>query len=125
MIMIKSGSMTLETVQSVPLTQWDDGSIRIKSSRLLIDMVVDAHKRGECPEEIFEAFPSDSYTVADIYAVIAYYLTNKKKIDRYMTKRENEAKKIREEIESMPGYKEKQADFRKTVLKRWEERKSA
>ncbi len=110
--------MTLETVQSVPLTQWEDGSIRVKDTRLLIDTIIHAHKQGECPEDIFESFPSDSYTIADIYAVIAYYLTHKEKIEKYLAKRNYEAKKVREEIESQPGYKENQEKMRALMLER-------
>ena len=94
--------MTLETTQTVPLTLWEDGTIRVKGTRLLIDMIVGAYNRGESPEEIFESFPSEIYTVADIYSIIAYYLTHKEKIDEYLADREKKAKKIRKEIESAP-----------------------
>ncbi len=96
--------MILDTTQTVPLTLWDDGSIRVKGTRLLIDMIVGAHNRGECPEEIFESFPSEVYTVADIYSIIGYYLQNKSKIDNYLVKREKEAEKIWKKIESDPKY---------------------
>jgi uncharacterized protein (DUF433 family) len=114
--------MTLETTQTVPLTLWKDGTIRVKGTRLLIDMIVGAHNRGECPEEIFESFPSDVYTVADIYSIIGYYLSNKSKIDKYLAKREKEAEKIRKEIESMPDYKVKTDNLRGKLLERWKER---
>ncbi|CAN5841087.1 hypothetical protein BH20ACI4_BH20ACI4_26520 [soil metagenome] len=106
----------LETTQKVPLTLWQDGTIRVKGTRLLIDMIVNAHNRGECPEEIFESFPSDIYTVADIYSIIAYYLRNKSKIDRYLAKREKEAEKIWEKIEALPNYqqnRQKLLDYKK------------
>ena len=116
--------MTLETTQKVPLTFWEDGSIRLKGTRLLLDMIVGAHQRGDCPEEIFEAFPSSKYTVADIYAVIAYYLTHKPEIDKYLAKQENDAREIREKIESMPGYRERSDELRQKMLVRWAERKN-
>lgn len=115
--------MTIETTQSVPLTVWEDGSIRVKDTRLLIDMIISAHKRGECPEEIFESFPSDSYTIADIYAVIAYFLSNKDRIEQYLEMRDKEAEEIRDKIESTPGYKEKREELRARMLGRWEVRK--
>ncbi|HLM00318.1 MAG TPA: DUF433 domain-containing protein [Pyrinomonadaceae bacterium] len=115
--------MILETTQQVPLTLWEDGSIRVKGTRLLIDMIVNAHKRGECPEEIFDAFPSDKYTIADIYSIIAYYLTHKDKIEKYLAKREKEAEEIKKEIESMPGYRQRSEDLRQKVLERWKDRK--
>ena len=115
--------MTLETTQTIPLEVWEDGTIRVKGTRLLIDMIVNAHNRGECPEEIFESFPSNEYTVADIYSIIAYYLTHKNKIDKYLAKREKEAEEIRKQIEAMPGYLEKREELRKKLLERWEKRK--
>lgn len=112
--------MTLQTTQKVPLKIWKDGSIRVKGTRLPIDRIVYAYKNGECPEDIFDSFPSDAYTVADIYSIIAYYLQNKEKIEKYLEKREEEAKKIREEIESTPGYQEKREERRQELLSRWE-----
>ncbi|MEO7674236.1 MAG: DUF433 domain-containing protein [Pyrinomonadaceae bacterium] len=96
--------MTLETTQKVPLTFWKDGSIRLKGTRLLLDTVIGAHQRGDCPEEIFEAFPSNEYTVADIYAVLAYYLSHKVKVDNHLTKRKNKAEAIWKKIESAPKH---------------------
>lgn len=109
--------MTLDAVQSVPLTQWEDGSIRVGDTRLLIDMIIYAHKRGLCPEEIYESFPSSSYSVADIYSVLAYYLTHQAEIDRYLTAREKESEEIWKTIENDP----KHLAFRTDLKKRKEE----
>lgn len=106
--------MILETTQKVPLTIWQDGTIRVKGTRLLIEMIVNAHNRGECPEEIFESFPSKIYTVADIYSVIAYYLTHKSKIDKYIAKREKEAEKFWNKIEPEPKYQARIDEFKKS-----------
>ena len=114
--------MTLETTQKIPLTIWKDGTIRVKDTRLLLDMIINAHKRGQSPEEIFDSFPSEIYTVADIYSIIAYYLTNKSKIDKYLAKREMEAKEIKSQIESAPGYKERGEKLREKLLSRWKEK---
>ncbi len=105
--------MIIQTIQKIPLTLWKDGTIRVKGTRLLIDMIVDAHQRGECPEAIFESFPSKDYTVADIYSIIAYYLQNKSKIDKYLAKREREAEKIWGKIESEPQYQARINEFKK------------
>ena len=74
--------VTLETTQTIPLTPWKDGTIRVKGSRMLVDMIIYAYKNGECPEDIFDSFPSDVYSVADIYSIIAYYLSNKEKFEK-------------------------------------------
>ena len=96
--------MILETTQKIPLTLWKDGSIRVKGTRLLIDMIINAHNRGMCPEDIYDSFPSDAYKVADIYSIIAYYLKNKAKIDNYLAKREKEAEEIWKKLESDKKY---------------------
>ncbi|MDQ3219474.1 MAG: DUF433 domain-containing protein [Acidobacteriota bacterium] len=105
--------MTLETTQKVPLTFWEDGSIRLRGTRLLLDMIVGAHQRGDCPEEIFEAFPSNEYTVADIYAVLAYYLSHKEKIDNHLAKREAKAEAIWGKIESDPIHQDRINELKK------------
>lgn len=115
---IRQRSMTLETTQKVPLIIWKDGSIRIKGTRLPIDRIVYAYKNGESPEEIFDSFPSDAYTIADIYLIIAYYLQNKERIEKYLAKRQEEADKIRQEIEVSPNYQENRTKLREKLLSR-------
>lgn len=115
---MSSYKMILETTQKVPLMLWDDGTIRVKDTRLLIDMIIGAYNRGESPEEIFESFPSDVYTVADIYSIIAYYLTNKSKIDEYLAKREKEAEKVWEKIEALPNYQKNRQKLKEKLLAR-------
>lgn len=67
-------------------------------------MIVGAHNRGECPEEIHDLLPSNDYTVADIYLIIAYYLKNKAKIDIYLAKREREAERFWKTLEDDEKY---------------------
>ncbi len=105
--------MTLETTQIVPLTFWKDGSIRLKDSRLLLDMIVGAHNRGECPEEIYDSFQSDDYSVADIYAAIAYYLSNKAELDDYFAERTTKAESFWKKIESDPKHVSRIAQLKK------------
>lgn len=105
--------MTLETTQTVPIEWWDDGTIRVGGTRLLIDMIVDAHNRGECPEAIYESFPSKYYTVADIYAVIAYYLSHKFAIDKHLADGEKKAEAVRRKYENTPEHKAWRAELRR------------
>lgn len=102
--MVPAFYMTVKTIQTVPITFWKDGTIRIKGTRLLLDMIVEAHNRGDCPEEIFEAFPSENYTVADIYSIISYYLSHKAKIDKHLAQRTQKAQAVWKKIESDPQY---------------------
>ncbi len=114
--MVTKIAMTLDTTQSVPLTLWDDGTIRVTGTRLLLDMIIHAHQRGDIPEVIADSFPAAS--VAEVYAIIAYYLNNKTELDKYLEEQEKEAEEIRKKIEAMPGYKERQESFRQKLAER-------
>lgn len=108
--------MMIETTQQVPLTLWKDGSIRVKGTRLMLDLIIYQYKQGKSPEQIAESFPA--VRVAEVYSIIAYYLTHKDKIEKYLKKQEREAKEIKGKIESMPDYREKRKQLRETLLNR-------
>lgn len=105
--------MTLETTQTVPLEIWEDGTIRVGGTRLLIDMIVEAHNDGRCPEDIYESFPSKYYTVADIYSVIAYYLSHKAAIDKHLAEKERKAEAIRRKYEGTSEHQAFRAELRR------------
>jgi len=113
--------LTIEKTQTVPLEHWDDGTIRVGGTRLLLDMVVNAHTRGACPEEIFESFPSKDYSVADIYAVVAYYLQHKNQLDTYLKREDKIAEELRERYEASPNYQEMIDKLRRRIAARREE----
>ena len=54
----------LETTINAPLTQWEDGSIRIAGSRVPIETVIHHFKLGATAEEI--ALKFESLRLADI-----------------------------------------------------------
>jgi len=92
----------LETTQTVPLTLWEDGTIRIANSRVMLDVIIHAYLRGESPEEIHEGFPT--LKLRDIYGAIYYYLEHKERIDEYLRDQEQKAEETRRFIESeMPS----------------------
>jgi uncharacterized protein (DUF433 family) len=89
----------------VPLVFADDGSaIRIEGTRLTLDTVVGAFKRGATAEEIVQDYPSIS--LPDIYAVIAYYLRHRSEVENYLTTREAAHADFRRQIEGRPEYQE-------------------
>ncbi|MEI6232880.1 MAG: DUF433 domain-containing protein [Planctomycetota bacterium] len=75
--------------EAPPLTQWDDGSIRVANSRVPLERVVCAYNSGDTPEEIRQDFESLSLT--DVYRAVAYYLGHKTVVDNYMKTRMAEA----------------------------------
>ena len=82
----------------IPLRKDEYGAVRIANTRVTLDVIVAAYQHGDTPEEINEGFPS--LTLADIYAVIAYYLNNQEQLDAYLRERDEQAEKIHREIEA-------------------------
>ena len=91
--------MTIDTpaVVNVPLRTDEGGVIRVANTRVTLLTIVGSYLSGETPELIHEGFPT--VTLADIYAVIAYYLANQAEIDAYMQEIDAAAQKRREEHE--------------------------
>lgn len=52
--------MHLEVSQPVPLTQWEDGTIRITRTRVTLDVIVNQFKLGATAEQIHDSFPAAS-----------------------------------------------------------------
>jgi uncharacterized protein (DUF433 family) len=98
--------LTLETTQHVPLTIVEGGTIRITGTRVSLDVVVRHYQRRESPEEIQEAFPT--LKLADIYAVISYYLNHREEVEEYLRQQEIEAERIRQTIEAGTFHVERQ-----------------
>ncbi|HEX8596976.1 MAG TPA: DUF433 domain-containing protein [Chloroflexia bacterium] len=87
----------IETEQ-VPLHLDESGSIRVGDTRVLLELVINAHNTGTAPEQIVETYPT--LDLADVYDVIAYYLRHRREIDGYIEERQIEAEELREEIEA-------------------------
>lgn len=89
------------TVESPPLRKESTGAIRVGNSRVLLELVIRAFQDGATPETIVQRFPAAS--LADVYAVIAYYLRHRAEIERYLTEREQIAGEVRQRIEAHQG----------------------
>ncbi|MCC7106902.1 MAG: DUF433 domain-containing protein [Chloroflexi bacterium] len=80
-----------------PLRADADGTISVGQSRVLLDTIVTAFRLGESAEEIADNFPT--LDLADVYAVIAYYLRHGPEVDAYMERRRQEAETVRAKLE--------------------------
>jgi uncharacterized protein (DUF433 family) len=58
------------------------GIIRLKGFRIGIEHIVRSYREGFTPEQMTQEYPGVSLEI--IYAVLAYYLHNKKDIDDYI-----------------------------------------
>lgn len=97
----------------VPLALAEDGRvIRVGGTRVTLDTVIGAFERGATPEEIAQDYSAVS--LADVYAVITYYLRHRSEVDEYLERRVREHAELRREIEGRPEYQE----FRERLLAR-------
>lgn len=84
--------------EPVPLTVDGDGTARVGGTRIPLDTVVRAFKRGDPAEKIAGSYPT--LTLADVYAVIAYYLRHESDVEVYLRWRQQRRDEVYELIES-------------------------
>ena len=82
--------------EPVPLKTDRDGVIRVGGTRVTLDIVIAAYKKGDTPEQIAQDY--SSVQTADIYAVIAYYLRHQEEVEAYLERRRAEAEEVRREF---------------------------
>lgn len=87
----------LKLGQTTPLVQKKDGTIRITGSRVTLDTLVGAFRKGATAEQIQDSYPSPS--LRDIYGAIAYYLEHQSGVQEYMRQRRKQAQSLRRNIE--------------------------
>jgi len=63
-----------------------DGVVRVGGSRVTLDTLVAVFHTGDSPEEIHEQYPT--VDLADIYAVLTYYLRHTREVDAYLDARD-------------------------------------
>ena len=83
--------------ETPPLREDASGALRVGSSRVLVELVIRGFQDGATPEAIAQRYPTA--TLADIYAVIAYYLRHRQELDAYLAAREHRAQEVRQCIE--------------------------
>jgi uncharacterized protein (DUF433 family) len=81
-----------------PLRVDEGGAIRVGHSRITLDLVVEQYENGMTPEDVVRAY--DTLQLADVHAVIAYYLRHRDEVRAYLKRREEEARALRAKIEA-------------------------
>ena len=74
------------------------GVLRVNGTRVSLDSVIFAFNEGSTPEEIAQQYTT--LNLADIYAVISYYLQNQADVSQYLERRKTQRAELKEEIES-------------------------
>jgi uncharacterized protein (DUF433 family) len=96
-MMVDNAGLMIAT-EPVPLEADADGVVRVGGTRVTLDMVVAAFKDGATAEEIVYQYPS--LGLADVYAVIAYYLQSQAQVEAYLRRRQGQADQVRQENEA-------------------------
>ena len=88
--------ISLQT-EAPPLRRDGAGALRVSSSRVLLELVLRAFQDGATPEAIAQRYPA--VTLADIYAVIAYYLRHREDMHTYLLNRQR-AGDVRQKVDN-------------------------
>ena len=86
------------TTEPVPLATDADDVVRVGRTRVSLDTVVAAFEEGATSEESVHQYPS--LHLADVYAVISYYLRRRADVQVYLRQRRQQASDIRKQNES-------------------------
>ena len=99
-----------------PLRIDETGAIRVGSSNITLDLVIESYRLGESLESFAEGHPSIS--LAEVYAAIAYYLAHREELDPYL----EAGKRVAQEHRTRAQADAKSAELRARILTRARER---
>jgi uncharacterized protein (DUF433 family) len=86
-----------------------DGNYYVAGTRISLDSIVYAFRRGESPETICQNF--ELLRLEEVYGGIAYYLANQAEIDAYLIRQNERWAEGRHNSESLP------ADVRQKLMR--------
>lgn len=72
--------------EPVPVTRDQAGWLMVSGTRIPIDILVRAFNQGESAEAIHEE--NNAISLADVYAILSYYLRHRPEVDAYLDERE-------------------------------------
>ena len=98
--------------EEIPIEKDKDGVIRIGNTRVTLETLVTAFNGGSTAEEIVYQYPV--LNLADVYAVITYYLRNRDTVEKYLNNRMQMAEQIKQRSQE----NKKMNDIRKRLLAR-------
>jgi len=93
---VKSKALTIAQ-EIIPLQADSDGVVRVSGSRVTLETVIAAFSEGATAEEIAQQYPS--LNLADVYAVIGYYLRHSEEVAAYLEQRKVQATASRKQNE--------------------------
>ena len=97
---------------TLPLQEDEHGVLRVTGSRVPIDLLIYAYRNGATAEEIALDYPT--LKLADIHAVLSFYLLNQADADAYLETQEALSEEVYQKVMS----KSPQAELRKRLRAR-------
>src|SRR5438094_7126584 len=91
-------ALTFDPV-AVPLHTDPHGTVRVGGTRVTLETLLASFLDGAAPEQIIQDF--DTLKLADVYAVIAYYLTNRQAVDAYLEDQRKKGEEVRRKMEAV------------------------
>ena len=76
----------------------EGGALRVGKSRISLDLIIEQYENGMTPEDLVRAY--DTLVLADVHAIIAYYLRHRDEVRVYLKRRAEEAEDLRAKIEA-------------------------
>jgi len=100
----------------IPLDADSQGVLRVGGTDVTLDMVVETYRAGNTAEEITRHYPS--LQLADVYAVLTYYLRHQTEVDTYIRRRQEKQASTVPLIPPSVGRIRRFADRRSELLAR-------
>jgi uncharacterized protein (DUF433 family) len=92
-----------------------NGGYYVAGTRVSLDSVVYAFRRGESPERI--AYEFEALTLGQIEGAIAFFLANREMVDAYLVRQKQDFERMREEAHAQdPEFYAKMAAARRELL---------
>lgn len=92
--------MSLVIEQETPPLRADEtGAIRVGTTRVLLETVIQAFQDGASPESIVHRY--STLSLSDVYNTIGYYLRHQDTVEAYLNQREELAQSVQERLSSI------------------------
>jgi len=79
---------------STEYVEQHDGAYGVAGTRVSLDSVVYAYRRGASPESIQRSFPS--LTLEQVHGALAFYLSHQTEVDNYLVQGKKEFEDLQE-----------------------------
>lgn len=84
--------------EPVPLVRDQAGRLMVPDTRISLDVLVAAFKRGKTPEAIHDSY--ETVSLPDVYAIFTYYLRHRAEVEAYLAEQERDGAEIQARIEA-------------------------